>query len=57
MCSRASKIDRSASSFLSNLKLGEAAIVGADFPIPFTIKFFAPDAKPKSDGLNYQNQW
>lgn len=51
------EIDRSASSFLPNLKPGEAAIIGADFPIPLTIQVFPPKAKPLSDGPNYQNCW
>lgn len=51
------EIDRSASSFLPNLKPGEAAIIGADFPIPLTIQIFPPEAKPKSDGPNYQDCW
>lgn len=51
------EIDRSASSFLPNLKPGEAAIIGADFPIPLTIHIFPPEAQPKSDGPNYQNCW
>lgn len=51
------EIDRSASSFLPNLKPGEAAIIGADFPIPLTIQIHPPDAKPKSDGPNYQQCW
>ncbi len=51
------EIDRSASSFLPNLKPGEAAIVGADFPIPLTIQIFPPKAQPKSDGPNYQKCW
>jgi hypothetical protein len=51
------EIDRSASSFLPNLKPGEAAIIGADFPIPLTIQIHPPDAKPKSDGPNYQKCW
>jgi hypothetical protein len=51
------EIDRSASSFLPNLKPGEAAIIGADFPIPLTIQIFPPDAQPKSDGPNYQKFW
>lgn len=51
------EIDRSASSFLPNLKPGEAAIIGADFPIPLTIQVFPPDVKPLSDGPNYQEQW
>lgn len=51
------EIDRSASSFLPNLKPGEAAIIGADFPIPMTIQVFPPDVKPLSDGPNYQRYW
>jgi len=51
------EIDRSASSFLPNLKPGEAAIIGADFPIPLTIQIFPPTAQPKSDGPNYQKNW
>lgn len=51
------EIDRSASSFLPNLKPGEAAIIGADFPIPLTIRVFPPDVKPLSDGPNYQEHW
>lgn len=51
------EIDRSASSFLPNLKPGEAAIIGADFPIPLTIQITPPDSKPKSDGPNYQKYW
>lgn len=51
------EIDRSASSFLPNLKPGEAAIIGADFPIPLTIQIFPPEARPKSDGPNYQECW
>lgn len=51
------EIDRSASSFLPNLKPGEAAIIGADFPIPLTIQVFPPLVQPKSDGPNYQNCW
>ncbi len=51
------EIDRSASSFLPNLKPGEAAIIGADFPIPLTIQIFPPEAQPKSDGPDYQHHW
>ncbi|GMV83793.1 MAG: hypothetical protein AMXMBFR7_49770 [Planctomycetota bacterium] len=51
------EIDRSASSFLPNLKPGEAAIIGSDFPIPLTIQIFPPEAQPKSDGPNYQKCW
>lgn len=51
------EIDRSASSFLPNLKPGEVVIIGADFPIPLTIQMFPPEAQPKSDGPNYQTCW
>lgn len=51
------EIDRSASAFLPNLKPGEAAIIGADFPIPMTIQVLPPSAKPVSDGPNYQKHW
>jgi len=51
------EIDRSASAFLPNLKPGEAAIIGADFPIPLTIQIEEPTTKPKSDGPNYQKHW
>tara|TARA_B110001469_G_C9645955_1_gene326472 strand:+ start:2032 stop:3777 length:1746 start_codon:yes stop_codon:yes gene_type:complete len=51
------EIDRSASSFLPNLKPGEAAIIGADFPIPLTIQIFPPAAQPMSDGPNFQKCW
>ncbi len=51
------EIDRSASAFLPNLRPGEAAIIGADFPIPLTIKVREPEMKPKSDGPNFQQHW
>lgn len=51
------EIDKAASSFLPNLKPGEAAIIGADFPIPLTIQIFPPEAQPKSDGPSYQRCW
>lgn len=51
------EIDRSASAFLPNLKPGEAAILGADFPIPLTIQIKKPTVKPNSDGPDFQNAW
>ena len=51
------EIDRSASAFLPNLRPGEAAIIGADFPIPLTIQVHKPEMKPKSDGPNFQEYW
>ena len=51
------EIDRSAASFLPNLKPGEAAIIGVDFPIPLTIQITPPLAKPKSEGPNFQKHW
>lgn len=51
------EIDRAASSFLPNLKPGEATIIGADFPIPLTIKVSRPTTTPKSDGPDFQKDW
>ena len=51
------EIDRSASAFLPNLRPGEAAIIGADFPIPLTIQIREPAMRPKSEGPNYQEHW
>lgn len=51
------EIDRAASAFLPNLRPGEAAIIGTDFPIPMTIQIKEPDTKPLSDGPRYQECW
>jgi len=51
------EIDRAASAFLPNLRPGEAAIIGTDFPIPLMIQIHEPNTKPKSDGPNYQQYW
>lgn len=51
------EIDRAASAFLPNLRPGEAAIIGADFPIPLTIQIHEPSTKPISDGPKYQEYW
>lgn len=51
------EIDRAASAFLPNLRPGEAAIIGTDFPIPLTIQIHEPSTKPKSDGPKYQKYW
>lgn len=51
------EIDRAASAFLPNLRPGEAAIIGADFPIPLTVQIHEPATKPKSDGPQYQKHW
>lgn len=51
------EIDRSAASFLPSLKPGEAAIIGADFPIPLTLQVRPPLQKPLSDGPNFQTSW
>lgn len=51
------EIDRAASAFLPNLRPGEAAIIGTDFPIPLTIQIREPGTKPKSDGPKYQQYW
>jgi hypothetical protein len=51
------EVDRSSTAFLSNLRQGEAAIIGVDFPIPMTIKIDPPSQKPFSDGPDYQRTW
>lgn len=51
------EIDRAASAFLPNLRPGEAAIIGTDFPIPLTIQIREPVTKPKSDGPDFQRHW
>jgi len=51
------EVDRTASAFLANLRQGEAAIIGVDFPIPMTVQVDAPERKPYSDGPDYQDAW
>jgi len=51
------EIDRGASVFLPNLRPGEAAIIGCDFPIPLTIQIHEPSTTPRSDGPKYQEYW
>ena len=51
------EIDRSASAFLPNLRPGEAAVIGTDFPIPLTLRVSEPSIKPQSSGPNYQAAW
>jgi hypothetical protein len=51
------EIDRAASAFLPNLRPGEAAIIGNDFPIPLTVQIAEPNTPPKSTGPNYQKAW
>ena len=51
------EIDRTASAFLPNLKPGEAAIIGVDFPIPMTVQIEPPASPPRSDGPDYQSAW
>lgn len=51
------EIDRSASAFLPNLRPGEAAVIGTDFPIPLTLRVSEPNTKPHSSGPDYQTAW
>jgi hypothetical protein len=51
------EIDRAATAFLPNLRPGEAAIIGTDFPIPLTVLIREPSTKPLSDGPDYQKHW
>jgi DNA helicase HerA-like ATPase len=45
------EIDKSASAFLPNLRPGQAAIIGTDFPIPLTIQINKPTIRSKSEVL------
>ncbi len=51
------EIDRAAASFLPNLRPGEAALIGNDFPIPLTIQIATPNTKPHSSGPDFQSVW
>jgi hypothetical protein len=51
------EVDRSATAFLANLRQGEAAIIGVDFPIPLTVQIEPPRVPPRSDGPDYQRSW
>ncbi|WP_322084841.1 ATP-binding protein [Burkholderia sp. BCC1972] len=51
------EIDRSAAAFIPNLKQGEVALVGVDFPIPVTVQIIPPSQPPKSDGPSFQRLW
>lgn len=51
------EIDRAAASFLPNLRPGEAALIGNDFPIPLTIQIATPNTKPHSAGPDFQSVW
>lgn len=51
------EIDKTAASFLPNLKQGEVAIVGVSFPIPMTVKISRPKIPPISDGPKFNKLW
>lgn len=51
------EIDRAATAFLPNLRQGEVALVGTDFPIPVTVLIGRPSQPPLSDGPSYQDCW
>ncbi|MBB5402660.1 ATP-binding protein [Paraburkholderia youngii] len=51
------EIDRSAAAFIPNLKQGEVALVGVDFPIPVTVQITRPSQPPRSDGPSFQQLW
>lgn len=51
------EIDRGAAAFLPNLRPGEAAIIGTDFPIPLSIQIREPSMKPESSGPDFQKFW
>jgi len=51
------ELDRTVAAFLPNLKQGEVAMVGVDFPIPVTIAIGRPVQPPLSDGPSFQRLW
>lgn len=51
------EVDKSMIEFLPNLKQGELAVVGVDFPIPLTIQVHKPEYPPLSDSPSYQLYW
>lgn len=51
------EVDKSMIDFLPNLKQGELAVVGVDFPIPLTIQVHKPEIPPLSDSPSYQRYW
>ncbi|MCZ4293156.1 ATP-binding protein [Vibrio sinaloensis] len=51
------EIDKTMIAFLPNLKQGELAVVGVDFPIPLTIQVHQPSPPPLSDSPSYQHYW
>lgn len=51
------EVDKSMIEFLPNLKQGELAIVGVDFPIPLTINVHKPVYPPLSDSPSFQKYW
>ena len=52
------QLDSAAAKFLPNLGPGEAAVIGADFPIPLTIQIEQPakELRPTSTGPNF-SKW
>jgi hypothetical protein len=51
------EIDKSSASFLPNLKQGEVALVGVNFPIPMTIQIDRPTYPPLSEGPKFRDCW
>lgn len=51
------EVDKTMIAFLPNLKQGELAVVGVDFPIPLTIQVHKPSPPPLSDSPSYQHYW
>lgn len=53
----AGDIDRGAAAFLPTLAPGEAAVIGADFRVPLTVRVDSPHTKPDSTGPDFQGGW
>jgi len=50
-------LDKAAGDLIPNLTPGEAVIIGMSFPQPLVVKVQAPEAKPESEGPDYQSCW
>jgi uncharacterized protein len=51
------EVDREAAKFLPSLGPGQAVVIGAELPMPFTLHFRAPEHPPDSRGPDYQAFW
>ena len=50
-------VDSTSIQSLPSLTPGQAIIMGVDFPMPLQVKVLPPEAKPFSEGPNFQKYW